>query len=180
MNRKALATQMARLLMALTLSTSEPVAWIGVAESPDGRADVLEFKTPDGVATHLVLDEKTHMPLMLTWMGTVQTPFNNRGGGGGGNFRGGAPPNFPQSQSPQQAQQQAQQQQGRRGGGNAAPQQAQLQMHLSDYKTVNGMKFPHLIQSGANNETTEELVVKSLRVNPSFKSDLFIINTNTK
>jgi hypothetical protein len=168
-NRKALATQMARLVMALTLSTSEPVAWIGVAESPDGRADVLEFKTPDGVPTHLVLDEKTHMPLMLTWMGTVQQPFNRGGGsGGGGNFRGGGPPNFPQSQSPAQAQQQ-----GRRGGATAAAPQAQLQMHLSDYKTVNGMKFPHLIQSGANNETTEELVVKSLRVNPSFRADLF-------
>jgi len=108
---------------------------------------------------------------MLTWMGTVQQQFNRGGNpGGGGNFRGGAPPNFPQSQSPQQAQQQ-----GRRGGGNAAaqPAQAQMQMHLSDYKTVNGMKFPHLIQSGANNETTEELVVKSIRVNPSFRADLF-------
>jgi len=175
-NRKSLATQMARLVMALMLSTSETVAWVGVAESPDGRADVLEFKTPDGVPTHLVLDEKTHLPLMLTWMGTVQQPFNRGGGGGGGNFRGGGPPNFPQSQSPAQAQQQ-----GRRGGGNAAAQQPQpLQMHLSDYKTVNGMKFPHLIQSGANNETTEELVVKSIRVNPSFRADLFTANTNTK
>ena len=54
---------------------------------------------------------------------------------------------------------------------------APLQMHLSDYKTVNGIKFPHLIQSGANDETTEELVVKSIRVNPSFKADLFTNDT---
>jgi len=179
-NRKSLATQMARLVMALMLSTSETVAWVGVAESPDGRADVLEFKTPDGVPTHLVLDEKTHLPLMLTWMGTVQQPFNRGGGGGGDNFRGGGPPNFPQSQAPnpnQGNQTLGQQgQQGRRGGGNnnQTPQQANLQMHVSDYKTVSGIKFPHLIQSGANNETSEELVVKSLRINPSFRADLFI------
>ena len=170
-NRKAIATQMARLAMVLLLNPrGEEVAWIGIAESPDGRADVLEFKTPDGVATHLVLDEKTRLPLMLTWVGTVQSfNNNNRGGGGGGNFRGGGPPNFPQSQAPNQAQQQ-----GRRGGNNPqTPQQANLQMHVSDYKTVSGIKFPHLIQSGANNETTEELVVKNLRVNPSFRADLF-------
>ena len=169
-NRKALATQMARLVMALTLSTTETVAWIGIAESPDGRGDVLEFKTPDGVATHLVLDEKTHLPLMLTWIGPQQSFSNNRGGGG--NFRGGGAANFPQSQAPNQAQQQ-----GRRGGGagnnTQTPQMVNLQMHLSAYKTVSGMKFPHLIQSGANNETTEELVVKNLRVNPSFRADLF-------
>lgn len=186
-NRKAVATQMARLAMLLLLNPrGEEVAWVGVAESPDGRADVLEFKTPDGVATHLVLDEKTHMPLMLTWMGTVQTPFNNNnrgggpGGGRGGDFRGGGPANFPQSQAPNPNQgqqtlgQNQNQGQGRRGGGNNnTPQQANLQMHVSDYKTVSGIKFPHLLQGGANNETTEEFVVKNLRVNPSFRADYF-------
>jgi hypothetical protein len=178
-NRKAVATQMARLAMLLVLNPrGEEVAWVGVAESPDGRADVLEFKTPDGVATHLVLDEKTHMPLMLTWVGTVQQQFNRGGGGGrGGDFRGGGPANLPQSQQPNPNQGQQtlgqNQGQGRRGGGNNTPQQANLQMHVSDYKTVSGIKFPHLIQSGANNETTEEFVVKSLRVNPSFRADYF-------
>ena len=46
-------------------------------------------------------------------------------------------------------------------------------MHVSDYKTVSGIKFPHLLQGGANNETTEEFVVKNLRVNPSFRADYF-------
>jgi hypothetical protein len=176
---------MARLAMLFLLNPrGEEVAWVGVAESPDGRADVLEFKTPDGVPTHLVLDEKTHMPLMLTWVGTVDQSFNRGGGnrGGGGNPRGGgAPPNFPQSQAPNpnqggQAQVLGQGQaqgQGRRGGNAGTPQQANLQMHVSDYKTVSGIKFPHLVQSGANNETSEEFVVKSLRVNPSFRADYF-------
>jgi len=170
--RIAISTQAARLSMLMLLTSPEPVAWIGVAESPDGRADVLEFKTPDGVANRLLLDEKTHMPLMLTWTGQVQTFQQQRGGGnrGGGGGGGGRGANFPQSQAPNQAAQA--QAQGRQGRGNA-PQQAALQMYVSDYKTANGLKFPFLIQSGANNETTEEMVVKSVRVNPSFRADYF-------
>jgi len=156
---KAIKAQMSRMVMALLLSHPEPVAWIGVAESPDGRANVLEFTTPDGVATRLLLDEKSHLPLMMSWAGTVQT-FNRGGGNRGGGGRG----NFPQDQQPNRG--------GNRGGGGVL-QQATLQMHLSDYKTVNGMKFPFLIQSGANEETTEELVVKTIKVNPSFKAEQF-------
>jgi hypothetical protein len=148
---KVVKAGMARMITALLLAPPDPIAWIGVAESPDGRADVLQFKGPDGVDTKLLLDEKTHLPLMLQWNGTVQS-FNR---GRGGN------------------------EQGRRGGnnngnrGNATVQQASLQMHLSDYKSANGLKFPFLIQSGANEETTEELVVKNVRVNPTFKPEQF-------
>lgn len=165
--RKAVMAEFSRLMMGLlaTPTSSDPVAWIGVAESPDGKADVLEFKTPDGVATRLLLDQKTHLPLMLAWTGQAAQSFNR----GGGNFRGGGPPggNFPQSQAPNQNQ-------GRRGGNNNRSGPQPLQMHLSDYKNSGGIKFPFLIQSGANDETTEELVVKTVRVNPTFKADLFI------
>jgi hypothetical protein len=160
---KIVRAQMTRMIMALLMTSPDPVAWIGVAESPDGRADVLQFKTADGVETRLLLDAKTHLPLMMAWQGTVQS-FNR------GNFQGqGRGGNFPQDQAPNQ---------GRRGGngnrgGGATVQQATLQMHVSDYKTVNGIKFPFLIQSGANEETTEELVVKNIRINPSFKPEQF-------
>jgi len=156
---------MARAIMALLLTSPDPVAWIGVAESPDGKADVLQFHTADNVDTRLLLDQKTHLPLMMAWQGTVQT--FNRGNFQGGR-EGGGRGNFPQDQNPNQ---------GRRGGNNRGGtptvQQATLQMHLSDYKTVNGIKFPFLIQSGANEETTEELVVKNIRINPSFKPEQF-------
>ena len=146
---------MQRMVAALLLTSSEPVAWIGVAESPDGKADVLEFKTPDGVPTKFLLDATSHLPLLMSWVGIAPQLANNRGGGNGNR--------------------------GNRGGGNAnrggfagnAGQQANLQMHFSDYKTVSGIKLPHLIQRGPNNETTEELVVKSYKINPSFKANTF-------
>lgn len=66
--RRARQTEVARLLAAMLLSTSAPVAWIGTAQSPDGTADVLEIKI-EGNPTRLFLDSSTHMPLMLTWSG---------------------------------------------------------------------------------------------------------------
>jgi hypothetical protein len=156
--RRAIGSEMARLRAALLLTSSEPVAWIGVAESPDGKADVLEFRTPDGVPTRLLLDASTHVPLMLTWVGTpAAADFGGRGGRFGN--RGGG-------QAPDGAAGQARR--GGRGGG-----QVPMQMYVSDYKTVNGIRFPHLIQRGANNETTEEFVVRNVRINPSFKADTF-------
>lgn len=150
---KAIGAEMGRMAMALLLTPSSPVAWVGTAESPEGKADVLEFKTSDGVDTKLMVAEKTRLPLMMSWVG-VAPQLPGRGGQRGGNRgnQGG----------------------GNRGrGGAAGPQQAPLQMYFSDYKTVNGIKLPHLIQRGANGETSEELVVKSYRINPTFKAEIF-------
>jgi hypothetical protein len=163
LQRRSIASDMERLLMAVLLHSQTPVVWIGVAESPDGTADVLEFVTPDDEATRLLVDTKTRMPLMMSWTG-VAPQFGNRGGNnrGGGGGRGGQP----------QGGQQGGGQQGGRGRGQAnAP--TTITMYLSDYKTVNGMKLPHLLQRGPTGETTEEYAIKSYKVNQSFKADLF-------
>ena len=47
----------------------------------------------------------------------------------------------------------------------AAP-PATLQMTLGDYKTVNGIKLPHLITRGVNDMTIEEWTIDSYRINP--------------
>ena len=184
-NRRA---EVSRLLLALLLTTDSPVAWIGTAQSPEGTADVLEVKSSDGTATRLFLDSTTHVPLMMTWSGGGQ-----RGGRGGqGGFRGrgdgaaqgaatqGAPQGAPQSggaepaaraQAPQ-AGAAVDTAQGRRGrGAGGAP--ATLEMHLSDYKVVSGVKLPHLITRGTNGQTAEEWAIKSYRINPNFKGNTF-------
>jgi hypothetical protein len=62
--------------------------------------------------------------------------------------------------------------QGRRGRGIGAG-AATVEMHLSEYKVVNGLKLPHLITRGTNGETAEEWVIKSYRLNPTFKGNTF-------
>jgi hypothetical protein len=44
---------------------------------------------------------------------------------------------------------------------------------MGDYKTVNGVKLPHLITRGTEETTQEEIKVKNLKINPTFKADTF-------
>jgi hypothetical protein len=174
-------TEMARLLLAFLLTTDSPVAWIGTAQSPDGTADVLEVKSADGTATRVFLDSTTHVPLMMTWSGGGQR--GGRGGQGGVRGRGDAAAQggAPQGGAPQAAPPQAAPQsgaavdtvQGRRGRGFDGGAPATVEMHLSEYKVVNGLKLPHLITRGTNGETAEEWAIKSYRINPTFKGNTF-------
>jgi hypothetical protein len=175
-NRRA---EVSRLLLAFLLTTDGPVAWVGTAQSPEGNADVLEVKSSDGNTTRLFLESSTHMPLMMTWSGGAQR--GGRGGQGGqGGFRGrgdGAPQSggAEAAAAPPAAAQggaAVDTAQGRRGrGAGGAP--ATLEMHLSDYKVVNGVKLPHLITRGTNGQTAEEWTIKSYRINPNFKGNTF-------
>jgi hypothetical protein len=186
--RRNRQSDVARLLLGMLLMTDSPVAWIGTAQSPDGTADVLEVKTPDGVATRLFLESTTHLPVMMTWSGGAQRA-GRAGQGRGGNAgqsnsgQGGAPRggdaanNSPEGgagagSAPQRGGTAVDTVQGRRGrASGGAP--ATLEMHLSEYKVVNGLKLPHLITRGTNGETAEEWAIKSYRINPTFKGNTF-------
>ena len=64
----------------------------------------------------------------------------------------------------------------RRGAAAPAPPaqgQTTLVLHMGDYKTVNGVKLPHLITRGTEDTTQEEIKVKSFKINPTFKADTF-------
>jgi hypothetical protein len=63
----------------------------------------------------------------------------------------------------------------RRGATAAAPLQGQatLELHMGDYRTVSGIKLPHLITRGTEGITQEELKIKSFKINPNFKADTF-------
>jgi hypothetical protein len=150
--RRARQVELSRFMLAWLLTTDGPATWVGAAEAPDGKADVIEITPANGPVTRLFLDQTTHMPLMLTWQGAApQLVFAARGG------------------------------RGQRGGANGPPaagppperQQATLQITLAEYKTVNGVKLPHLMTRGVNDMTIEEWTIDGYRVNPSFKSDVF-------
>jgi hypothetical protein len=138
--RRVRQAELARLALVWLLSTDGPVAWIGIAQAPEGTADVLEVR-PNGVPTRLFLDPSTHIPLMITWSGLPSR---------GGDIR-------------------------RRGAPAAAPPQGQatLELHMGEYKTVSGIKLPHLIRRGTEGITQEELKIKSFKINPNLKADTF-------
>jgi hypothetical protein len=94
------------------------------------------------------------MPLMTTTTGFG----GGRGRRGGGDGRGGGAD-------------------GRGGGadGRAAgpPNPITIETHLSEFKTVGGLKLPHLITRGVNGQTNEEWEFKNYRINPNLKPNTF-------
>jgi hypothetical protein len=162
---------LSRLMLIWLLSTDAPVTWIGEAQSPDGMADVLEVRPADGgAATRLFLDTTSHMPLMITWQGNAGQFGARRGGGrgarGAADGAAGAPPDGPPPAAAPGDQAQAP----RRGG---PPPQVTLQMALSDYKTVGGIKLPHTIARVVAGQTTEEWTISSYKLNQTFKANTF-------
>jgi hypothetical protein len=81
--------------LALGLFAMSPAAYPveladgGQAESPDGKADVIEVKGEGGFAAKLFIDAQTHLPLMLSWMD--REPITMTMGPGGTVTTGGAP-----------------------------------------------------------------------------------------
>src|SRR5262249_51508852 len=82
--------ELARLAIAMLLTTpsSAPVefSYGGEAESPDGKADVVDAKGAGSFAARIFLDKASHRPLMLTYRGVaprmvVQTQTSDAGGG---------------------------------------------------------------------------------------------------
>ena len=158
--RRARRIELSRFMLAWLLNVDGQASWVATAESPDGKADVIEITPATGPVTRLFLDEATHMPLMITWQGAApQLIARGRGGRGGGQRAEGA----------------ARGDAGPPRGDGPPPQreQATLQMTLGNYKTVNGVKLPHLMTRGVNDMTIEEWTIDSYRLNPSFKADVF-------
>ena len=151
--RRARQADVARLLTMWLLTPNAPMTWIGVAESPDGKADVLEARFADGQPTRLFLDIQSHMPLMLQWQAAPIPAGGRRGGRGRG--QGGD----------------AGAATGQRQGAPPAP--VTFQMTFSDHRTVDGIKLPYVITKGTGGKTTERWTIRNYRVNPSFGADTF-------
>ena len=155
--RRARQADVSRLLLMWLLKSEVPPAWVGIAESPDGKADVLEARFADGRPTRLFLESSTHMPLMMQWDAAPA-----RGGGAGGRRgregqggqRGGAPDGAGAVQ-----------------GG--PPPLVTFDMTFSDHREVNGIRLPYVITRGTNGQTRERWAISRYRVNPPFGAETF-------
>jgi len=154
----------------------------GQAESPDGKADVIDVKGEGGFAAKLFIDARTHLPLMLSWMD--KEPLTMRMGPGGATMGGGGARVF----------------QGPGGGGHAeaAPSMSkddrekamadfeakrkeaeaklrvvEFRVYYADYKNVGGVQWPHRIQRSIDGKPTEELVFDTIKVNPKIDAKKF-------
>ena len=139
---------LARYVFAWLLAVGAPATHVGTAEAPDGTAEVVEVKPPEGAAMRLFIDQKSHLPLMLTWQGPQQRVMMRRGAGGAPPEPGHAAPGAP-------------------------PEQVTYEMRFDDYRPVDGLQLPHHISRGVSGSVNEEWTIKRFKVNEAFKSSLF-------
>jgi len=129
----------ARLLLGMFAGTTPafPVtyAYIGQAEAPQGKADVIEVKGPANFTARLFVAD-TGLPIMLSW----QAP--------GPPGPGGPPPAAGPAGPPP--------------GAKPAPEQ---RIFFADYRDVDGLKLPFRIRRAAGAETTEETTFDRYRIN---------------
>lgn len=155
--------EFARVAIAMLLASPKvlPVDFTygGEAESPDGKADVLDVKGDAGFVAKLFLDQQTHRPLMLAYRGAspqirVQTQTMQGPPPAGGGARGAGGDDHGASPLP-------------------PPEMVNINMFFDDYKTVDGVMLPHHVSRSVDGKTSEEWSFTTIKVNPSFKPDTF-------
>lgn len=161
--------QLHRWMAALVAEGPQPWTDAGIAESPDGKADILETKEETGRVLRLFIDQATHLPLMVQYqdpkpMVMIQGGPGGPGRGPGGPGRGG-PGGPPPQMSTEEMQKRAEEM--RRN----PPALGTYAMHLGDYKKVDGVMLPHKIDISLDGEPNEEWTVEKYKVNPNIKAD---------
>jgi hypothetical protein len=159
--RQAVRAEFARLAIVwlLTSPSSFPVeySFAGEAESPDGKADVLDVKGPGGFAARLFLDQKTHYPLMLTYNG--QKPrFMTQTVAAGALI-------IPEEMKKRMKEMETE---------TAKQPDVEYRIYFSDYREVNGVSFPHKLTISIEDEVNEELEIKNVKINPQLKLEKFV------
>jgi hypothetical protein len=183
---RRMRVQMYRLTAALFADAGTQWVDAGVAESPDGKADILETKEETGRTLRLFIDQNTRLPLMVQYQDPKPMVMinNNRGPGGpraggpgmppppppppGGAPSAGGPPLPPPPPMSQEDIQKRMEEMRRN-----PPPLGTYALHLSDFKRVDGIMLPHKIETSLDGEPNEEWTIEKFKVNPSIKADLW-------
>ena len=158
---RAAKAELTRLTLVLLLNapSSMPLEFVsaGQAESPDGKADVLDVRGPGSFAARLFLDASSHRPLMLTYRGVApRTVINVQRGPRPAEGHGGPPaPDNPSTSAPQ--------------NGDLVD----IAIFLDDYRDVDGVLMPHHISRSIDGKPSEDWTFKTVALNPVFKADAF-------
>jgi len=171
---RRMRVQMNRLTAALLADAGTQWVDAGVAESPDGKADILETKEETGRTLRLFIDQNTKLPLMVQYQDPKPMVMINGGPGRGPGGPGGPPPppgapgDGPRPQmTPEEAQKRMEEM--RRN----PPQLGTYALHLSDFKKVDGVMLPHKIETSLDGDPNEEWTIEKYKVNATIKADLW-------
>jgi len=138
-------------------------SYAGEAESPDGKADVIDVKDDDGFAARLFIDQVSHLPLMVSYQGR-QGRIVTSGGMPGGAVQG---------------RRELTEEERNKLQGDLKTQMAQpapmveMSYFFEDWREADGINFPHKIRRASAGETNEEWTINKIKVNPKIDPKKF-------
>jgi len=148
----------------------------GEAESPDGKAYVIDVKNADSFTARLFIDEQTHLPLMVTYKGP-QPRMMTQGGGprqvtpAGGNPHAVTMTSSMSEEDRKKAQAEIDKQ--IKDAQRQPPVMADYTVFFEDWREADGVKFPFKMRRAMGSETTEEWTVSKVKVNPKIDPKRF-------
>jgi hypothetical protein len=143
----------------------------GVAEAPDGKADVINVKGPDDFAGKLFVDQKTHLPLMFSWMAKepLQMTAGTRAGGGG--QAGVVQMNH--NMSAEEREKTLADAQARMAEAEKNRKMVEFRMFYSNYQSVDGIQLPHTFQQATGDKPSTEVTIEKYKINPKIDGKKF-------
>jgi hypothetical protein len=183
-------TELSRLMLGWFGSTHPALnagyTYAGEAESPDGKAHVIDAKNADGFSARLFIDQATHLPLMVTYQGPQPRVITAGPATSSGPSRAESRDGGPMRMAPGQAagERREMSEEDRKKAREAAEKQiAEMQkqppalveftIFFEDWQDVGGVKFPHKMRRASGGVTSEEWTVNKVKVNPKIDPKKF-------
>ena len=158
MAQRRLKGELQRYLLVWLMRTDAQMLYAGEAEAEDGKADVLDVKSEGGTPMRIFYDQKTHLPLMLTYQGALPRMMIRQGGPGAAPGGNAAPPPDPEEMRRRMAE---------------PPKIVTFELRFSDFKNVSGVMLPHQMSQSVEGKPTEEWTVSQFKINPNLKPESF-------
>ena len=150
--------------------------YLGDAESPDGKAYVIEVKSADNFAARLFVDMQTHLPLMVTYKAAQPRMMSAGGGARQVTPMGGSGHSVTMTASmtdEERKKAQAEIDKQVRELQQAPPVMADYTVFFEEWKDADGVKFPFKMRRAMGAETTEEWTISKIKVNPKIDPKRF-------
>jgi hypothetical protein len=143
----------ARLTLGLFASSFSSVpltfSYAGVAEAPQGKADVLDFKGAGTFSGRVFINSETHVPIMVTW--TAPAPPQRGGRPGGPPSPSAGPAAVPPGPPPES------------------------RLFYADYREVGGVQFPFRLRRAVGPDTIEETTFDGFKINGKIDPRKFLV-----
>src|SRR6185436_1749491 len=164
--RRIYNAEFSRYLLAMILTPPPSFAveykYAGESDVEDAKADVIDVSGPDNFSVRVFFDQKSHLPLLLSYRGPkprIMTVTRQAGSAS-------KPEDIKKATEEAEKKMHAE--------APAAPEEVDFYIRLTDHKKVGGIMLPHKLTFLTDSEVSEEFEISKYQLNPQFKADHFV------